>query len=1201
MADLSRVGRGSSLNLGLLDECPVRPRMQTAGLRGDGHADHLGPVEIDFDLESPRVLQLAAANGHPLPRQVADINLSRQAGGDPPGVEQVRDAGTTVEMIGSVVDPLTAVDVRALRKDRGAHEPRRFSVRAVQPRDGHGKSADADILRRQFEDARRSREGPLDVGVRGDVGRRALRRARRVVDVPAVLSDDKPFQRSVTMKSYGPVGCTVRVARMSCRAARGLVLVGLTLAAGLLTAGAARSQALFDFAERVDDAPHSVRSAVAAGDYAASWPDEIPIRLDTTLLPSMPSWLSVPTDAGSFHIDRVHFEDRGDGNVVWTGAGTLHPEHEDTLFTVEDGYTLGRIALPGGRYVLVAGPDGAGTLTRADDAGPVHAWCGAVGTPMDPPLIRGLFGEPAPQTPAYPHVHTTHAPSTWPVSVSAASKSHTIIDIVFVYSPLALEWMEGRSGIKPEIRHLTDFANLIYRNSRTGVRVRAVGWEPTPIQQDFGADGDLVEMGVHMNSLHALRRIYDADLVHALQHNDRIRDWFGQCGVAYAYLGDRGGHRDIREFAPYAFAQTNVACEKRWPGFTAYAFAHEIGHNVGLHHSRDIGAPPESHARTAYGYGLRSLPLFAFRYQDGSISEWKTTTNPLLNHKGYVTLMSYGKSGFERGPYLSSSDVDIGLGGRRSVDGKSRRQVANTDPAFYLNGCTPDKANPKHSTFQRRCLAKWPLGDETTDASRAMRETAPETATLSEWQFRFVRAPENFLVHQLTAMDAGMVRADMTWTDRSSATSSDPDGAELGFQVGGVVRETCEPDTYDDHHPRSGAACENEVGKVVRTLPSLYLPPNTESASYTFSDPGEHVIVLAVASRGADGPSWSQTQERNGPFHVPVPDVLAMPLFDPDAGEMTFEVPQILSEMVTVTLWIREPDGTVVSDDKGWLVGSGGKRVSAQLGKKNARYTRSYQPDGKYEAWLSLKNEETKSEATGEVLAFTADAATVKANLVPAPLPVPPVPFFEGTDMRWEFDFAVHDGLVLVLERKTSDGFIRWRWHSINKADGIWFWKEPYTVDTAYQAYHAAGTEIGDRQSERVTFTADAATIAANPRPATPTAQRPPAPAAPTFSGGKMTFSFSDPSLTPVVTDESETYFDYFIFPTGEDVQVAGGSVEHGPFAWDSVSCSSDCSYWLWEHATTYDVLIQKTIYNWIRSEESVSRSDRVTFTTPPK
>ena len=153
------------------------------------------------------------------------------------------------------------------------------------------------------------------------------------------------------------------------------------------------------------------------------------------------------------------------------------------------------------------------------------------------------------------------------------------IDVAFVYTPAARERAGGSTAaIEAVIDLMIAETNQVYAESGVRHRMALVARSEVPYTEEMGVDGlDRLSdpSDGYMDEAHTLRETSGADLVHLL---------IGTGGGGRAYLGGAFG--------------LSVVYNDSW------VFAHETGHNLGLHHDRyklhktsgrTLGGP-------AYGY-----------------------------------------------------------------------------------------------------------------------------------------------------------------------------------------------------------------------------------------------------------------------------------------------------------------------------------------------------------------------------------------------------------------------------------------------------------------------------------------------------------------------------------------------------------------------------------------------------------------------
>ena len=144
-------------------------------------------------------------------------------------------------------------------------------------------------------------------------------------------------------------------------------------------------------------------------------------------------------------------------------------------------------------------------------------------------------------------------------SVDAMSR----IDILVVHTPAARKIAGGTAEIAAHIDLMIAETNQAYRDSGVNQRVVLVAREEVEYAESGSTETDLTRLvdasDGYMDAVHAIRDQAGADLVH------------------FIATGFRGGLADVMR----AFAYTCAECGTS-------VFAHELGHNMGLHHDRFV-------------------------------------------------------------------------------------------------------------------------------------------------------------------------------------------------------------------------------------------------------------------------------------------------------------------------------------------------------------------------------------------------------------------------------------------------------------------------------------------------------------------------------------------------------------------------------------------------------------------------------------
>ena len=283
-------------------------------------------------------------------------------------------------------------------------------------------------------------------------------------------------------------------------------------------------------------------------------------------------------DGSVIEAENAVFEDRGNGNLMWTGE-VSGAGYESVLFTVQDGHMVGWFGEPGGpKYVIYAGPDGSGSL--AVEVGPAGDWC-RVDVAPGPELTQGA-------------AQTADRPG------SAASGSHEDrLDILLLYTAGTEYMWRTIGGTAVGVKQLADYLNMVFRNGAIPATANLipVRWDPK-LANHPSTQGRHFETA-YSTSWHleykvsaevaAVRRRHKPDLVHF--HGDAPNRRFS-------------GSAEVRlDLEPRVYFASSR-------GTALGVFAHEIGHNLGGRHE------PASYGDRFREAQLHSVRPYAFAHTD---------------------------------------------------------------------------------------------------------------------------------------------------------------------------------------------------------------------------------------------------------------------------------------------------------------------------------------------------------------------------------------------------------------------------------------------------------------------------------------------------------------------------------------------------------------------------------------------------------
>ena len=304
------------------------------------------------------------------------------------------------------------------------------------------------------------------------------------------------------------------------------------------------------------------------------------MQVDLDLLRSGPAWLETPTPDGSvLRAERSVFEDRGNGDLMWSGG---HPDagYDTVVLTVERGRLVGRFAAAGGgAYQIHAERDGRGGMSAVGGPRPL----GPDGTPV--PFCAVETAEPD-ALHAAAHAQAGVAAAEPPRGV-AEPQSHDRLDILVAYTATAAQNWADRGGAMAAIRHAGDYLKMVFRNNELPVEphivhVAQASAELDRARRELGPRRGLIRRLREDGDLLRLRHEHRADLVHLFTGEGPALHRV--CGQHFL-LDRRLTARTYHEVA-YGWTSNDAYCD-----YVA-TFVHEIGHGLGADHD-----PPTAGSR----------------------------------------------------------------------------------------------------------------------------------------------------------------------------------------------------------------------------------------------------------------------------------------------------------------------------------------------------------------------------------------------------------------------------------------------------------------------------------------------------------------------------------------------------------------------------------------------------------------------------
>ena len=428
-----------------------------------------------------------------------------------------------------------------------------------------------------------------------------------------------------------------------------------------------------------------------------------------------------------------HVEPTSSGHVLW---GRLDGVELGTMTLVVNGSVVaGTVRTPDAVYTIRTAAGGAYVVRQIDES-------------SLPPLGEPLKA-PLPATNA-----RARAADSQPDDGSE-------IDVMVVYTPAAKYREGGRAAIEALIDLFVAETNQAYANSGVVHRIRLVLREEVQYTEDGDSHIDLRRLRQdsdgYMDHVHELRDLYAADLVHIVTgRSDNV------CGLG-------GGE----------FALTVFYCG-------GLVFAHELGHNMSLHHDRYVLRLPKRGAN--YGYVNQRM----FEPGAPESARWRT-------------IMAYGRQCSEVGeyhcqrvPYFSNPEVTYN-GDPMGVpaDNPSTGVDGPADAVGTLNDTRETTANYRRSSTSptpRVGLTLSPYwlsengGVSTVTATLHRRSGADTTVTVSASPADAVRLSANVVLTipagqtvsrgavTITGVDNGDQTGDVTVTISATAANASSQG-----------------------------------------------------------------------------------------------------------------------------------------------------------------------------------------------------------------------------------------------------------------------------------------------------------------------------------------------------------------------------------------------------------------------------------------
>jgi hypothetical protein len=217
-------------------------------------------------------------------------------------------------------------------------------------------------------------------------------------------------------------------------------------------------------------------------------------------------------------------------------------------------------------------------------------------------------------------------------SSPAGDDSAAFIDAMVLYTPAAAAAAGGTLAINALIANAISVTNTAYGNSNVTQRVRLTYSGPVSYTESGDIEADLTNItngAGSLNGVATLRNIYAADVVSLLTSTPGS----AYCGIAWHMSSVSSG------FAGFAYSVVEQSC-----AVGPLAFAHELGHNMGLRHDWyvDTQTTPYSYAHGQVNVGAtpstrwRTIMAYADKCTDQGVfcTRIPYFSNPSLTYNG---------------------------------------------------------------------------------------------------------------------------------------------------------------------------------------------------------------------------------------------------------------------------------------------------------------------------------------------------------------------------------------------------------------------------------------------------------------------------------------------------------------------------------------------------------------------------------------